>query len=327
MTQAPSTKQSVGPGLDDVDALRRMMLIRRFEEAVWELYRRGKMPGLAHLSIGHEAVAVGTCGVLNRDDYILSTHRGHGHCIGKGAVPSRMMAEMLGKATGYCGGRGGTMHIADMENSNLGAVAIVGAGFGLATGVALACKRHGHGQIVVAFIGEGAMNQGVTHEAMNLASIWKLPVVFVCENNVYSEYTRSARMTSGLLTARAEAHEIPASQVDGMDYRKVRSATEEAAERARRGDGPSFIEYLTYRLGGHHVGDQERYRPRTEVDEWRQRDPIDAFSRVLLAEGRIAPDDIDALSADVQREIAEAIHFAVESPFPEASEVEDFVYA
>lgn len=325
------TKDSVGtnrtPAAGDIEALRTMMVIRRFEETVWEIYRRGLMPGLAHLSIGQEAVAVGTCSVLNSNDYILSTHRGHGHCIAKGASTRRMMAEMLGKSDGYCRGRGGTMHIADLEHCNLGAVAIVGAGFGLATGVALACQRLGEGRVVVSFIGEGAMNEGITEEAMNLASIWQLPLVFVCENNLYSEYTPAARMTSGQLIQRAEAHRIPATQVDGMQLREVRKATREAVDRARSGGGPSFVENMTYRLGGHHVGDQERYRSREEVDAWRGKDPIESLVRQLVDEGAIEAIRVQELWASVAEEINAAVEFAKASPVPDGSELEDFLYA
>jgi pyruvate dehydrogenase E1 component alpha subunit len=312
-------------GHHDLEALRLMLLIRRFEETVFDAYRRGIMPGLAHLSIGQEAVAVGTCTVLRDDDYIVSTHRGHGHCLAKGARPDRMMAEILGRSTGYCRGRGGTMHIADMEHANLGATAIVGASFGLGTGVGLACQRLGQGRVVVAFTGDGAMNEGVTGEAMNLAAIWGLPVVFVCENNQYGEYTASARMTAGSLTARAEGFGVPARRADGMNLGEVRKVTGEAVAVARDGGGPSFIEFETYRYVGHHAGDQQRYRTAEEVEAWRARDPVERLAEQLLADGAVDRAGLEALRAEVADEIARALQFAVDSPFPDPSEVEELV--
>ena len=309
----------------DVEALRLMLLIRRFEETVFDVYRRGIMPGLAHLSIGQEAVAVGTCTTLGGDDYIVSTHRGHGHCLAKGARPDRMMAEILGRSTGYCRGRGGTMHIADMEHANFGATAIVGASFGLGTGIGLACKRLGQGRVVVAFTGDGAMNEGVTGEAMNLAAIWRLPVIFVCENNQYGEYTASTRMTAGSLTARAEAFGVPARQADGMCVREVRKVTREAVEVAREGGGPSFVEFETYRYVGHHAGDQQRYRTKAEIATWRERDPVDRLVQQLVAERVLDQGRPETMRAEVAGEIDRALQFAMDSPYPEPSEVEELV--
>jgi len=309
----------------DVRALRLMLTIRRFEETVFDAYRRGIMPGLAHLSVGQEAVAVGVCTTLGDRDYIVSTHRGHGHCLAKGASADRMMAEILGRATGYCRGRGGTMHIADMEHANFGATAIVGASFGLGTGIGLACKRLGEGRVVVAFTGDGAMNEGVTGEAMNLAAIWKLPVVFVCENNQYGEYSASAPMTAGSLVARAEGFGVPGRQADGMSVREVRKVTREAVEQAREGGGPSFVEFETYRYVGHHAGDQQRYRTRDEVEAWRERDPVERLAQDLLAEGLLAEPALAAMRAEADAEIDRALQFALDSPFPDPAQVEELV--
>src|SRR5205809_4411771 len=232
---------------------RQMMKIRLFEEQVNQLYMSAKMPGLAHLYIGQEAVAVGVCETLRQDDYITSTHRGHGHCLAKGASLDRMFAELLGKAPGYCRGKGGSMHIADQETGNLGANAIVGGSAGIATGAAMSAKMRGSDQVSVCFFGEGALGQGLLYEVMNMASLWKLPVVYVCENNLYNEYTSYEDVTAGSITARAEAFGIPAEEVDGQDVLAVYEASARAVERARRGDGPSFLACATYRYQGHHV--------------------------------------------------------------------------
>src|SRR5512141_2297738 len=223
-----------------------MVKIRQFEEKVNELYTKALMPGLAHLYIGQEAVAVGICQALRRDDYITSTHRGHGHCLAKGAEPRLMFAELLGKEIGYCGGRGGSMHIADQENGNLGANAIVGGSTGIATGAALSAKLLGTDRVAVCFFGEGALGQGLLYEVMNLASLWTLPVIYVCENNLYNEYTHFSETTAGGITARAEALGIHAETVNGQDVQQVNEAMQRVVERARSGEGPAFLECLTY---------------------------------------------------------------------------------
>src|SRR2546425_1032346 len=254
-----------------------MLKIRVFEEHVNELYTTGKMPGLAHLYIGEEAIAVGVCEALRRDDYITSTHRGHGHCLAKGADIDRMFSELLGKEPGYCKGKGGSMHIADQERGNLGANAIVGGSTGIATGAALSAKMRGTDQVAVCFFGEGALGQGVLYEVMNMASLWKLPVVYACENNLYNEYTHYGETTAGDLRTRARAFEIEAEEVDGQDVRAVFEAATRAVERARSGGGPTFLLLNTYRFHGHHVGDVDRayYRSKEEEAEWKsQRDPI-----------------------------------------------------
>src|ERR1700681_4062121 len=263
---------------------RRMMSIRLFEEQVNDLYTRALMPGLAHLYIGEEAVAVGVCEALRSDDYITSTHRGHGHCVAKGAAPDRMFAELLGKEAGYCKGKGGSMHIADPDTGNLGANAIVAGSTGIAPGAAFTAKRLGTGQVAVCFFGEGAMGQGVLYEVMNLAALWKLPVIYVCENNLYTEYTHYSETTAGDIPARGTAFGVQAESVDGQDVRAVHDVSSRLVDRARRGEGPAFLVCNTYRYTGHHVGDinREYYRSKQEELEWKtKRDPIKNFVQWL----------------------------------------------
>src|SRR2546429_7217427 len=252
-----------------------MYRIRVFEEHVNELYTSGKMPGLAHLYIGEEAVAVGVCQALRPDDYITSTHRGHGHCLAKGASADRMFAEGLGKAPGYCSGKGGSMHIADQERGNLGANAIVAGSTGIAAGAAFAAKKRGTDQVAACFFGEGALGQGLLYEVMNMAALWRLPVLFVCENNQYNEYTRYQETTAGGVLDRPRAFGIPVQEVDGQDVHAVNEAAQTAVARARRGEGPSFLLCNTYRYRGHHVGDVDRaYRTKAEEHGWAgDRDP------------------------------------------------------
>ena len=237
---------------------RQMLAIRLFEERVNDLYTRALMPGLAHLYIGEEAIAVGICEALRIDDYITSTHRGHGHCLAKGAAPDRMFAELLGKKAGYCKGKGGSMHIADPDTGNLGANAIVGGSAALGTGAAFSSKYLHLDRVVVCFFGEGALGQGVLYESMNLASLWKLPIIYVCENNLYNEYTHFSETTAGDIMARPLAFGLAAESVDGQDVRAVHTAATRLVERARRGDGPAFLLCNTYRFKGHHVGDVSR---------------------------------------------------------------------
>src|ERR671918_1235978 len=276
----------------DADKLRRMyrqmIAIRAFEEQVSELYKSAKMPGLAHLYIGEEAIAVGVCEALRSDDYITSTHRGHGHCLAKGATPDRMFAELLGKEAGYCKGKGGSMHIADPDTGNLGANAIVGGSAGIANGAAFSSKYLGTGQVSVCFFGEGALGQGLLYETMNLAELWKLPVIFVCENNGYNEYTHFREATAGEVAARPAAFAIATETIDGQDVRAVHATAKTYVERARRGDGPAFLECITYRYHGHHVGDIARsyYRPKSEEQEWvTNKDPIALHGEWLMANG------------------------------------------
>jgi acetoin:2,6-dichlorophenolindophenol oxidoreductase subunit alpha len=308
----------------------RMLTIRIFEEHVNQLYTTAKMPGLAHLYSGEEAVAVGVCAALRREDYITSTHRGHGHCLAKGASIDRMFAELLGREAGYCRGKGGSMHIADQQSGNLGANAIVGGSAGIATGAALSAKMRASGQVAVCFFGEGALGQGLLYEVMNMASLWKLPVIYVCENNLYSEYTHFSETTAGSLTARAEAFGIPAATVDGQDVRAVLGAASVAVERARRGEGPSFLVCETYRTHGHHVGDVDRayYRPREEEAAWRDdRDPIVRLGAWLRERDLASEEELDAIEVRIRGEIEAGVAFALDAPYPAAEEVDMHVYA
>jgi pyruvate dehydrogenase E1 component alpha subunit len=307
-----------------------MVKIRKFEEKVNELYMKAYMPGLAHLCIGQEAVAVGVCEALNRDDYITSTHRGHGHCLAKGAAVDRMFAELLGKEAGFCRGKGGSMHIADPDSGNLGANAIVGGSMGIATGAALSAKLRGSGQVAVCFFGDGATAQGVLYEAMNMASLWKLPVIYVCENNLYSEYTHYTETLAGDITAKARAFGIHAETIDGQDIQLVNETTLRLVERARRGEGPAFLECLTYRYFGHHVGDinREYYRPKSEEQEWvNQRDPLKLFADKLVGTGLTDLAVLEQIQAEAHAEIETGAQFAIDAPYPTADEVNQDVYA
>jgi TPP-dependent pyruvate/acetoin dehydrogenase alpha subunit len=309
---------------------RRMVMIREFEEQVNELYTRALMPGLAHLYIGEEAVAVGICEALRRDDYITSTHRGHGHCVAKGASPDRMFAELLGKEAGYCRGKGGSMHIADPATGNLGANAIVGGSAGIATGAALSSKRLGTGQVAVCFFGEGALGQGVLYEVMNLAALWKLPVIYVCENNLYTEYTHYSETTAGDILARGTAFGVLAESVDGQDVRAVNAAAQKLVDRARKGEGPAFLVCNTYRYTGHHVGDinREYYRSKQEEQEWKtKRDPIKNFSQ-WLTEQKISDEiKLKQIQEEVRAEMKTAVEFAIAAPYPTVDQVDQDVYA
>jgi acetoin:2,6-dichlorophenolindophenol oxidoreductase subunit alpha len=329
-----TTKQSAGGAGIGVDRLlhmyKQMVAIRLFEERVNDLYTRALMPGLAHLYIGEEAIAVGICESLHRDDYVTSTHRGHGHCLAKGASPDRMFAELLGKKAGYCKGKGGSMHIADPDTGNLGANAIVCGSAGLATGAAFASKYLGNKRVTVCFFGEGALNQGVLYEEMNLAQLWKLPIVYACENNMYNEYTHFSETTSGDIMARPAAFGITAVQVDGQDVRAVFSAAAALIERARGGGGPAFILLDTYRYHGHHVGDIARtyYRPKAEEQEWvSDRDPIKLHNDWLLKEGLADAATLEKIGTELTREMDAAVEFAVSAPYPDPSEVDQDIYA
>lgn len=309
---------------------RQMMRIRLFEEQVNELYKTARMPGLAHLYSGEEAVAVGVCEALRRDDYITSTHRGHGHCIAKGAAIDRMFAELLGKEPGYCRGKGGSMHIADQDTGNLGANAIVGGSAGIATGAAMSSKMRGSDQVAVCFFGDGALGQGLLYEVMNMASLWQLPVIYVCENNLYNEYTHYSETTSGDLGARAEAFGILTEHVDGQEVRAVHAAAQRLVERARHGEGPAFLLCDTYRYYGHHVGDIQRtyYRSKEEEQLWRtERDPITLLAAWLAEQGIADAHRLDQITAEVQAEVEAGVQFALNAPFPDASEVDQHVYA
>jgi len=309
---------------------RQMAKIREFEKKVNELYLNGIMPGLAHLYSGQEAVAVGVCEALRPDDYITSTHRGHGHCLAKGASADLMFAELLGKEAGYCRGKGGSMHIADPASGNLGANAIVGGSAGIATGAAFSAQRLGTGQVAVCFFGEGALGQGLFYEVMNLAQLWKLPVLYVCENNLYNEYTHYAETTAGELLARPGAFGIQAETVDGQDVRAVYETSSRLVERVRRGEGPAFLLCNTYRYYGHHVGDINRsyYRSKGEELEWKEtRDPLGILARWLVSQERVAQHTLEQIEAEIEAEIQTGVEFALDAPYPHTDEVDQHVYA
>ena len=308
---------------------RQMARIRTFEDNANQLYLSARMPGLTHMYSGQEAVAVGICEVLERTDKITSTHRGHGHCIAKGAEFKEMFCELLGKAEGYCRGKGGSMHIADQENGNLGANAIVGGSAGIATGAALSAKRLGRKDVAVCFFGDGALGQGLLYEVMNMAALWKLPVIYACENNLYGEYTKVEEMAAGQLTARAAAFGIETFEVDGQDVLAVFRLAQTLVSRARKDEGPFFVLLNTYRYMGHHVGDTNRdyYRSKEEETYWKtKRDPIANFGQWLQAEGLASAEDLGAIDAGVRAEAETALNYALVAPYPDASEVGRHVF-
>jgi TPP-dependent pyruvate/acetoin dehydrogenase alpha subunit len=311
-------------------AYRQMLRIRMFEEQVNELYTRALMPGLAHLYSGEEAIAVGICEALKKEDYITSTHRGHGHCLAKGATPNLMFAELLGKEAGYCHGKGGSMHIADPATGNLGANAIVGGSMGIASGAAFSAKYLNNGLVAVCFFGEGALGQGLLYEVLNIAQLWKLPVIYVCENNHYNEYTHYSETTAGDICARATAFGVRADAVDGQDVQAVYNKAKQFIDGAREGDGPAFLLCNTYRYTGHHVGDINRdyYRTKQEEQEWKTlRDPILLHGERLLQEGFTDKATLDSLETEVREEMKAAVEFAIAAPYPALEEVETHVYA
>jgi len=310
-----------------LEMYRQMLTIRFFEERVFELYGQNLVPGTIHLYAGEEAVAVGVCANLRRDDFITSTHRGHGHCIAKGARLDKTMAEILGRKTGYCKGKGGSMHIADFNIGMLGATAVVGAGIPIAAGAGLSIKLRGKDQVVACFFGEGASNQGTFHEGINLASVWSLPVVFVCENNLYAMGTRQSRvMAIENVADRAAAYGIQGVVVDGNDVLAVYEAARSAVERARKSEGPTLIECKTYRHKGHSRFDPAAYRPREEVEAWVKRDPIARFQTRLMEESVLTEDEAQKLVQEAKRNVDNATKFATESPFPEGEEALEDVY-
>jgi acetoin:2,6-dichlorophenolindophenol oxidoreductase subunit alpha len=313
-----------------LEMYRRMTQIRLFEEHANDLYRSAKMPGLTHLYIGEEAIAVGVCSALRKDDWITSTHRGHGHCLAKGADVARMFAELLGKEAGYCRGKGGSMHIADHENGNLGANAIVGGSAGIATGAAYSAKFRGTDQVAVCFFGEGALGQGLVYEVMNMAALWQLPVIYVCENNMYNEYTHYLEATAGDILGRPKAFGIETREVDGQDVRAVYAVTAELVEHSRNGSGPAFLLANTYRYHGHHVGDVDRayYRSKDEEALWRdERDPLAIFGRWLEGQKLATPDDLVRITDEARAEIEAGVQFALDAPFPDPSQVTEDLYA
>jgi len=313
---------------DDLTSLYRAMLrIRHFEMAVESEIMAGRMPGFCHLSIGQEAVPVGVCAALQPDDYVVSTHRGHGHALAKGCSPTRMMAELFGKQSGLSGGRGGSMHMADFEKGFLGSDGIVGAGLPLACGAALTAKLRKTSQVAVAFLGDGASDIGTFSESLNLAALWDLPVVFVVENNLYSEgmsQQRHQRIRD--VAQRASGYGLPGRIADGMDVVAVLTAARIAAARARGGRGPTLLECKTYRYRGHYVGEPEGYRTKDEVELYRQRDPIRHVSEQLIAEG-VEPVSLDAIEATIKQEIADAVSASIADAFPRVEDLEEFTYA
>ena len=307
---------------------RSMQLIRTFEDQVRNLSSGGVIPGLVHLCAGQEAVAVGVCDLLGVDDMIASNHRGHGHCLAKGANVARMMAEIMGRRTGYGLGRGGTLHIFDAAHGNLGTTGIVGGGIPLAAGAALSAKRNGRQQVAVAFFGDGALNQGLLFEVMNMSAIWRLPVLFVCENNGFGEFTAIEDVTAGPNPiARGLAFGIPSETVDGMDVLAVRAAAQRALERARDGGGPTFLICNTYRYGGHHVGDKQEYKDDADAKAWRQKDPIERLGRRLRESGFTTDEMIAALKLDIDKEVRAAIDLAKAAPLPTADDLEAHLHA
>lgn len=312
-----------------IEMLRKMLLIRAFEEQARNLYMKNVMKGGTHPYIGQEAIAVGVCSALNEGDYISSTHRGHGHCLAKGGDPNKMMAELLGKKTGYCNGKGGSMHIADLDLGILGANGIVGGGISLATGSAFACKYRHDGHVAVCFFGDGAINQGVFYEVGNMASLWKLPVIYVCERNQFAEFSYSEWYFSDQdLTKRTGGFGFRGEDVDGNDILAVYTAAQKAVDKARRGDGPSFIVATTYRIYGHTVGDPLTYRKEGEVDIWKDedRDPILKFKNFLLKEEVLGDDEITKMENEVKVIIDQAVEFAINSPLPTPDSLLENVY-
>lgn len=308
-----------------------MYRMRRFEEEVFEFYKKGMMAGLAHLYMGEEAVATGVCAALNEDDYIGSTHRGHGHLVARGADLNRMMAEILGKKTGYSNGKGGSMHIMAMDKGILGANGIVGGEIPIATGAAYTAKYKETGQVAISFFGDSASNEGTFHESINMAAAWKLPIVYVIENNLYgiSVDIRDVTNTENLAD-RALAYGIPGVVVDGMDVAAVYEAAKTAVERARKGEGPTIIECKTYRWQGHHVGDPAGYRKRrseSEKEDWMLRCPLKQLKEKMIAKAAATEEELTAIQAEVEAEIQAAVKFAAESEYPDAAEVYTDVFA
>ncbi|MDP2918673.1 MAG: thiamine pyrophosphate-dependent dehydrogenase E1 component subunit alpha [Dehalococcoidia bacterium] len=311
-----------------IEMYRTMVRIREFEERVSKEFAAGNIPGFVHIYTGEEAVATGVCANLRKDDYITSTHRGHGHLIAKGGRTDLMMAELYGRRTGYCRGKGGSMHIADTELGILGANGIVGGGINIAGGAALSAQMRGTNQAVVCFLGDGASNRGTFHEGVNMAACWNLPVVYVIENNLYAEKTRitdTARVTN--LADRATAYGIPDVTVDGNDVTAVYEAIHEAISRARQGKGPTLVECKTYRWHGHFEGDRQTYKPKEEAEAWKKKDPVPAFRKKLIETGVFTQADAERIHQMIADEIENAVKFARESPLPAPEETLEDVYA
>ena len=313
-----------------LDFFRTMLLIRRVEESLRDDFHAGKLPGGVHLYLGQEAVATGVCAHLNDEDWIASTHRGHGHFLAKGGDPDAMIAEIYAKQTGICGGMGGSMHVADFSKGIIGANGIVAGGVGITVGAALAAQLDGKGQVAVVFYGDGAANQGVLMEAMNVGALWKLPLILVCEHNGYSEFSKSESVTAGNIDDRPKAFGIPSTRVDGNDVVAVWQAMREAVARARAGEGPSFIQADTYRTHGHNEGEihflQCTYREEDEVESWKKKDPIDRFVAEHCSEGPLATADLDAIRKEVEQAVADANKFAEDSPIPDNNAADKLMF-
>jgi len=307
---------------------RKMLEIRRFEEKAAELYLKGELPGFLHSSIGQEAVPVGACSVLRPDDYIISTHRGHGDIIAKGANLNRMMAELYGKRTGYCKGKGGSMHIADLDLGILGAVGVVGSCIPIANGAALAAQMNRSGQVVVAFFGDGASNTGAFHEALNMGATWNLPIVYVCQNNCVGLSTpQCVHQKIKDISVRGAAYDIPGETVDGMDVLAIRTACEKAVDQARSGGGPTLIEAKTYRYLGHFVGEPGTdYRTKEELESWKKKDAIDGYRNRLLRQKIAGEDELARIEAEVEEAVRQSVQYSLESPDPDPRETLEDVY-
>nr|WP_174614562.1 thiamine pyrophosphate-dependent dehydrogenase E1 component subunit alpha [Virgibacillus ihumii] len=311
-----------------VDLYKQMWTIRFFDEKVDEFFAKGMIHGTTHLAVGQEASAAGACALLTNEDKITSTHRGHGHCIAKGATADKMMAELFGRTTGYCKGKGGSMHIADIDIGNLGANGIVAGGIPLAVGSALTAHMKKKNYVTVCFFGDGATNEGSFHEAVNLASVWNLPVIFVCENNLYGMSGNVNEMTNVKNIAdRAQAYGIPGVVADGNDIVDMMNKSNEAIERARGGEGPTLIEAKTYRWKGHSKSDAKKYRTREEEKEWKAKDPIKRFKNVLVEAGILTEEQAEEIRKDAKQEIEEAVEFAQNSPMPTEDDLLTDVYA
>ncbi len=305
-----------------------MNRIREFEDMAFTLFEQNKLHGSVHLYTGQEAIAATVCSHLTDSDYITSTHRGHGHCIAKGAALGNAMAELMGKETGYCKGRGGSMHIADVKKGNLGANAIVGGGIPIAAGGALAAQIRGTQQISVSFFGDGAANQGTFHEALNLAAVWKLPVIFVCENNGFGISVPVQESTSVKdISVRAKAYDIQGITVDGNDVYDIDEAMTKAEKRAKSGKGPTLIECKTYRWQGHWTGDPQIYRAKEEVEEWKKKCPIQRMKKRMLEDKTATLEELDKIEADAKQAVSEAVEFAINSPQPDPSKVMENTFA
>lgn len=320
--------QPLPPAEEALSLLRQMYFIRAFEEHVRSLFASGAVPGLVHLCSGQEAVAVGVCSLLRAEDAIASNHRGHGHCLAKGADPIRLLAEIMGRRTGYALGRSGTLHMFDRANSNLGTNGIVGGGIPLAAGAALSAKRRGRGEVAACFFGDGALNQGLLFEVMNMAAIWRLPVLFVCENNGYGEFTAIKDVTAGgNPVGRGAVFDIPSEAVDGMDVLAVQKAAASGIARARSGQGPSFLVCTTYRYSGHHVGDKQDYKDSEEMKVWRQKDPIERLARQLRDARAATAETIAGLKSNIERDIRSAVDTAKKALPPAPNDLGAYLYA